>query len=211
MWLENCLNMRSFLLKIVCYLKANPRCVFSAYYKKSKFQSGVKLHSNAKVINSSIGRYTYIGDRSEVSSCDIGGFCSIGKEVIIGTGSHPKNWKSTSPLFYSNSSQLVVNIVSQNLWHSESNTTVQIGHDVWIGSRSIILSGVTVGHGAIIAAGAVITKDVPPYSIVGGVPGRVIGSRFSSEKINELLNEKWWELPLETIIKNVEQFQRRFD
>lgn len=203
--------MRSFFLKIVCYLKANPQCTFSAYYKKSQFQSGVKLHSNAKVINSSIGRYTYIGDRSEISNCDIGGFCSIGKEVIIGTGSHPKNWKSTSPLFYSISSQLGVNIVSQDLWHSEFYTTVRIGHDVWIGSRSIILSGVTVGHGAIIAAGAVVTRDVPPYSIVGGVPSRVIGSRFTRETINELLNEKWWDLPLETIIENLDQFQRRYD
>ena len=68
-----------------------------------------------------------------------------------------------------------------------------IGNDVWIGSNVTILGGITIGHGAIVATGAVVTKDVPPYSVVGGVPAKVIRYRFSEEKIQELLDEKWWE------------------
>lgn len=76
-----------------------------------------------------------------------------------------------------------------------------IGHDVWIGSRVTILGGVTIGTGAIIAAGAVVNKDVPPYTIVGGVPAKIIRTRFSEDICSKLLESKWWELPDETLAK----------
>lgn len=81
-----------------------------------------------------------------------------------------------------------------------------IGNDVWIGANAIILQGVTIGDGAIIAAGAVVTKDVPPYAIVGGVPAKVIKYRFSDEVILKLLQIKWWDKPEEWIIQKLEKF-----
>lgn len=86
------------------------------------------------------------------------------------------------------------------------NGAVTIGNDVWIGANVILLPGVTIGDGAVIAAGAVVTKDVEPYAVVGGVPARLIKYRFSEEKIRLLEEIKWWEWPKEEIERNIELF-----
>ena len=80
---------------------------------------------------------------------------------------------------------------------------IVIGNDVWIGFEAVIMSGVTIGDGAIVGARAVVTKDVPPYTIVGGVPVKEIRKRFSDERISELLNLKWWDWPEEKIQMNI--------
>ena len=81
------------------------------------------------------------------------------------------------------------------------------GNDVWIGSRATILGGVTIGHGAIIAAGAVVTKDVPPYAIVGGVPAKVIKYRFNEQQIEKLLSNPWWDKPIRWIKEHSQEFK----
>jgi Hexapeptide repeat of succinyl-transferase len=80
-----------------------------------------------------------------------------------------------------------------------SRGDVTIGHDVWLGSGAIIMSGVTVGHGAVVAAHAIVTRDVPPYAIVGGNPAKVIRYRFDESIIADLLDARWWDLPQEKI------------
>ena len=80
-----------------------------------------------------------------------------------------------------------------------SKGNVSIGHDVWIGTEALILSGVSIGHGAVIAARSVVTKDVPPYAIVAGVPARVIRSRFDPATVASLLRIAWWDWPREKI------------
>ena len=84
---------------------------------------------------------------------------------------------------------------------------VIIGNDVWIGSHALILGGVKIGDGAVIGAGAVVTKDVPPYAVVGGVPARIIKYRFSQEIIDKLLEIKWWNLPENILKENIKLFQ----
>ena len=81
---------------------------------------------------------------------------------------------------------------------------IVIGNDVWIGYEAVIMSGVTIGDGAIIGTRAVVTKDVPPYTIVGGVPAKQIRKRFSEETISELLELKWWDWTFEKISQNIE-------
>lgn len=138
--------------------------------------------------NSVVGKYCFFGDYTQVTKASIGNYCSVGVSVIIGPGSHDYTMFSTSSAA----------IESQNY----SNLTKQdciIGHDVWIGSQSVILRGVEVGNGCIIAAGSVVTKDVPPYSIVAGVPAKIIKMRFDKKQIEQIQNSKWWELPQEAI------------
>jgi acetyltransferase-like isoleucine patch superfamily enzyme len=122
----------------------------------------------------------------------IGRYCSIADrvEILLG-GDHRLDWVSTFPFA---AFAAVWPAVDDGGYHA-SRGDVTIGHDVWIGSGAMILSGVTIGHGAAVAARAVVTKDVPPYAIVGGNPARVIRSRFDAATVAALLDAAWWDLP----------------
>ena len=117
-------------------------------------------------------------------------YCSIADQVLIGAHHHHLDKISTSPIFYDKS-------VLGASWSTDNRpriTRTKIHHDVWIGVRSTILSGVTVHTGAIIGAGAVVTKDIGPYEIWAGVPARKIGVRFEAELVQLLLESEWWDL-----------------
>lgn len=135
-----------------------------------------------------IGPYTYVNDRTIISSGRIGKFCSIGQACQIGMPEHPLDRISTSSFTYGPRSVMP----QQGEWDDYPHPPV-IGSDVWIGDRALVLQGVTVGDGAVIAAGAVVTKDVPPYSIVAGVPARVLRFRFDAETISRLMEWRWWD------------------
>lgn len=152
------------------------------------------VSSGCNITNSSIGKHSYCGYDCEFNHCDIGCFCSISDSVFIGGGEHPWKWASTSPVFQDKSHG------PRGLKHLASfeipkNKKTIIGNDVWIGHGVSIKQGVNVGDGVVIATGAVVTKDVPPYAIVGGVPAKVLKYRFDDETIEALLKSKWWELP----------------
>lgn len=157
----------------------------------SSFGKNNIIYDHTLIVNCKIGDYTYIGGNNKIQNAIIGKFCSIGPEIRIGLGIHPTDLKSTYPGFYTNSEYYRVDKLYN--FDREEYKQVIIGNDVWIGTRATILDGVRIGDGAIIAAGAVVTKDVPPYAIVGGVPAKLIKYRFTDEKIKELLNERWWE------------------
>lgn len=145
------------------------------------------------VINSSsIGKYSYIGPNSIIQHTRIGNYCSIANDVMCGLGSHPLSRFSTSPIFYRQKNPLNYPLVEDDNSIIEYKSII-IGHDVWVGARAIILDGVKIGTGAVVAAGAVVTHDVAPYSVVGGVPAKTISSRFDTETIDYLLNSEWWE------------------
>ena len=129
----------------------------------------------------------------------IGKFCSIacGTKFLFNSANHTLKSLSTYtfPLFYEDWNLEKSNITTA--WDNKGD--IIIGNDVWIGYEAIIMAGVHVGNGAIIAAHAVVTKDVQPYTIVGGVPARFIRKRFNEEIIQELEKLKWWNWPIEKI------------
>ncbi|MFA0253058.1 CatB-related O-acetyltransferase [Vibrio breoganii] len=129
----------------------------------------------------------------------IGSFCSIAPHVIIAAGNHPTNFKSTSSILYNKKRGFISNNV--DIPHQIAKVT--IGNDVWIASNVIILPGVKISDGAIIAAGSVVNRDVPPYSIVAGVPAKVKKYRFDQNTIESLLQEKWWEWSDKKIKENI--------
>lgn len=132
--------------------------------------------------NVSIGRWSYIEPYTFINGASLGNFCSVGRNVAIGGFQHPYHFISTSPKIYRN----ILNGV-----YDDSSHSVEIGNDVWIGEKAIVLNGV-IGDGAIIAAGAVVTGDVEPYAIVAGVPAKMIGKRFDDRLIAKLLDMQWW-------------------
>ena len=150
--------------------------------------------------NCHIGSYTYIGRNSLLQNVKIGNYCSISHEVMIGLGSHPLTEFSTSPLFYRVKSPLKIKLIEEDTKFKEYKK-ISIGSDVWIGAKAIILDGVTIGNGSVIAAGAIVTKDVPPYAIVGGIPAVLIRFRFKENIRNKLLQTLWWEKEAEQVLK----------
>lgn len=166
---------------------ASKNCVFEGFNH---------LLGKSQLANTKLGLMTYVSS-ARISNASIGRFCSIGFESIIGLGSHPSKYLSTHPTFYSVGGQSGLSFVTATTFTEYQPIT--IGNDVWVGARAIILGGVTIGDGAIVAAGAVVVGDVPPFAIVGGVPARIIKYRFSEDVIAELLDWKWWLFPLEKI------------
>ncbi|MBI6941491.1 CatB-related O-acetyltransferase [Pseudomonas putida] len=147
---------------------------------------------------SSLGKYAFVNADSIIyANVKMGRYCALGRFVEIGLAKHPINFLTTHHLAISASPFLRdadFSSATKIPWQVHPETVV--GNDVWIGAKACIASGLTIGDGAIVAAGAVVTKDVAPYAIVGGNPARVIRSRFSPEIVETLLKLKWWDLPL---------------
>ncbi len=137
----------------------------------------------------------------------IGKFCSIacGARFIFNSANHAMTSLSTYPfpLFFEEWGLERKNVTDS--WDNKGD--IVIGNDVWIGYEAVIMAGVTVGDGAIIGTRALVTKDVPPYTIVGGVPAKAIRKRFSEETISSLLEIKWWNWSKERIAENIDAIQ----
>ena len=155
------------------------------------------FHGNNKVHNMSIGKNSYVSFNSIIYHADIGDYCSIGPNVIIGYGDHPTNMISTSPHIYLNN--LLYNANETDSILISHFNKVKILNDVWIGANVFIKNGVKIGNGAIVGAGSVVLKDVGDYEIVVGVPAAFLRKRFNDEVIKLLLESKWWFLNIETL------------
>ncbi|MEM6735082.1 MAG: CatB-related O-acetyltransferase [Bacteroidota bacterium] len=137
---------------------------------------------------------------SQINWIKVGNFCSIARDVSIQEYNHPINRIST---YY-----IQKNIFKSNhMSEIESKGDIIIGNDVWIGSKSQILSGVEINDGGVVAAGSIVTKSVPPYAVVAGSPAKIIKYRFSDQIIEELLKIKWWNWPVEKIKTHREIFE----
>lgn len=137
----------------------------------------------------------------------IGKFCSIacGAKFLFTSANHAMRSLSTYPfLIFFEQWGLDVKKIT-NAWDNKGD--IVIGNDVWIGFEAVILSGVTIGDGAIIGTRAVVTKDVPPYTIVGGIPAKQIRKRFSDDVISELLKLQWWNWSENRVKQNIDSIQ----
>jgi acetyltransferase-like isoleucine patch superfamily enzyme len=152
--------------------------------------------------NVEIGDFSYIsGPRSYVEAALIGKYCSIARQVTIGVSNHNYKWITTHPILTSPE----YGYINMGVDEFQKNPPV-IGNDVWVGMNSVIMRGVVIGDGAVIAANSVVTKDVPPYAIVGGNPAKIIKYRFSDKIIEKLMRIKWWNWPKEKIKQNINLF-----
>lgn len=165
------------------------RLGFGCKLKNTEVGFRVYIGENSVLNNSSINDFSYVNSNVKIRDTKIGKFCSIGPNVKIVLGSHPLNFISTHPSFYSNNKPFVG---FSNTMHFDEFKPVVIQNDVWIGEDVLIPGGIKIGNGAVVLARSVVTKDVEPYAIVGGVPAKVIKYRFDSETINKINKSEWW-------------------
>jgi acetyltransferase-like isoleucine patch superfamily enzyme len=158
--------------------------------RESEIHRTAKVESGSSVYRSSLGRYSFCGYDCELFYASVGSFTSIANNVVLGGARHPMEWISTSPVFYHGRDSVRAKFSEHRL---PDPLRVEVGHDVWVGRSAIVISGVRVGTGAVIGAGAVVSRDVPPYSVVVGNPARVVKMRFSDDIVKQLLETKWWE------------------
>lgn len=197
-----------YLFNFIYYRIRFPLSAISpkSFITNSKIQDKVKIDGGCRIENCEIGKYTYIsggpggGIGSRFLNVKIGKYCQIAHNVEIINSSHFADRISTYP-FYSEKLSFLYDKKNDS---DKMITKTEVGNDVWICAHVTIIGNVKIGDGAIIAAGAVVTKDVEPYSMVGGVPAKLIRRRFSEQSIRYLSELKWWNREDEEIKKNIE-------
>jgi len=175
-----------------------------AIVKSSELLDHISINRRNQIYHSNIGRYSYTGSNTMIRYSLLGNFCSVSWNVSIGGGEHPQNNVTTSTLenFHFLDSGRWDEKVKSEIDYYQGECT--IGNDVWIAANVVILRNVKIGNGAIIGAGAVVTKDVEPYSIAVGVPAKTIKKRFNDKTIEALEEIQWWNWSVDIIRNNLD-------
>lgn len=183
-----------------------------------------RLHGTARLKGCRIGRYAEVGERvilrdvvvgdftyferhGEAIHADIGRFCSIAANVRINALDHPTERPLSHKITYRPNEYFRWQPLDANWRQKRADKRVIIGHDVWIGHGAVVLPGVRIGNGAVIGANAVVAKNVPPYTVVGGVPAHPIRRRFSEEIAERLERLALWDWPLERLYDAISDMQ----
>ncbi|MFT4468672.1 CatB-related O-acetyltransferase [Arthrobacter sulfonylureivorans] len=147
-----------------------------------------------------IGMLTYVGPGCELNNVSLGRFCAVAPNVLIGATEHPTDWLSVHPFQYNGTRQFkdqpAYEEIAASIPFDGGKGPSYIGNDVWIGEGAVVRRGTRIGDGAIVAARAVVSRDVEPYTVVAGVPARPIRTRFSADLVARLLALRWWEYDL---------------
>ncbi|MEO1109135.1 MAG: chloramphenicol acetyltransferase [Pseudomonadota bacterium] len=167
----------------------HPDCQIS----NSQFGEYVEIGAGSRVANSVWGDYSYCDRTCDIANAEIGKFANIASFTRIGATDHPMEKASLHHFLYRSASYWDDEEDDANWFAHRASRTARIGHDTWIGHGAMIKPEVTIGHGAVVAAGAVVTKDVAPFSIVGGVTATEIRRRFSISVADRMMALAWWD------------------
>ncbi|MHA2939516.1 CatB-related O-acetyltransferase [Vibrio sp. RC27] len=176
----------------------------------SSFSEYAHILDGATISNSSIGRFSRINGAT-LSNATIGAFTTVTRRSVVGGGGdHPLDQVSYHSLFYMPDKKQHPNLTLSTIdKYPNALKRVIIGNDVWVGSDAFIKHGVTIGDGAVVASGSIVTKDVPPYAIVGGVPAKVIKYRHEDKELRAaLIESQWWNWPVAALQVISDNFDR---
>lgn len=161
--------------------------------ENSTFGRYVEIGRQSSVLNSEIGDYSYCTDRCDIANATIGKFSNIASAVRIGATDHPLNTASLHHFLYRSASYWEDAENDASWFEKRRARRAFVGHDTWIGHAAQIKPEVTVGHGAVVASGAIVTKDVAPYEIVAGVPAKHMRWRQPADIAERLIDLAWWD------------------
>lgn len=170
--------------------------------KHSQLKDYVRIDRMNHLDHTNLGRHTYTGANTVIMHSDVGAFSSISWGVTIGGGEHDHSRIAQHCFIYNEYDDICPDNVPPP--YNRFSCKCVIGNDVWIAANVTILRGITIGDGAVIGANALVSKDIPPYAIVGGVPARIIKFRFSPEIITALLKLRWWQWSEQKLRRNYE-------
>ncbi len=196
----------NFSIRLIsCFiLSKNGRKKFRKLFLLKPLNTETKYEKNRRLYN--MGKHSYMHNGTIVLNPEktvIGAYTSIGHDCDIGACMHPIHTLSTHTFIYAFDDYETTGLKNKKAikhYLDDGKKEVIIGNDVWIGAKAVIMNGVHIGDGAIIGSSAVVTKDVPPYAVVVGIPAKIIKYRFDNETIKHLLELKWWEYPEEVIL-----------
>ena len=195
-------NYEMLLCKLIRMFRKNDKCpkfIMKLSHKRYGYEDNLARYYIARYQNVHIGKYSYGYDILGTQFLkSMGSFCSVAIGNICVAGNHHMEYVTTSPILTYEKFGFTDNLDEESFLHS-----IEIGNDVWIGSGCLIFPHIKIGDGAVIAAGSIVRKDVPPYAVVGGVD-RILKYRFSQDKIEKLLKIQWWNWPDEKIKDNID-------
>ena len=174
-------------------LSVDPTVDPTAKLQETKLGAYCEVGARTMLLDVEMGDYSYVVNDAQITYTTIGKFCSIAAMTRINPGNHPMHRATQAHFTYRSSAYFPGETDDAEFFAWRKSYRIHIGHDVWIGHGAIVLPGRNIGTGAVIAAGAIVTKDVPAYTIVGGNPARPIKRRFPEDIADRLARLAWWD------------------
>jgi phosphonate metabolism protein (transferase hexapeptide repeat family) len=189
-------------------LSVDPTVDPTAKLQETRLGAYCEVGARTMLLDVEMGDYSYVVNDAQITYTTIGKFCSIAAMTRINPGNHPMHRATQAHFTYRSSAYFPGETDDAEFFAWRKSYRIHIGHDVWIGHGAIVLPGRNIGTGAVIAAGAIVTKDVPAYTIVGGNPARPIKRRFSEEIANRLARLAWWDWDHESLRAALPDFRK---
>lgn len=173
----------------------------------AEFGRYVEIGKGSRVLNSRVGDYSYCDRYADIANADVGKFANIASFTRIGPTDHPMQLASLHHFHYRSSDYFEGVDNDARFFAHRASRVATIGHDTWVGHNATIRPEVTIGHGAVVAAGAVVTHDVQPYTIVAGIPARVIKRRLPESTAKRLIALAWWNWDHDLLAERLDDFR----
>lgn len=188
------------------FLSEDPTISESARVKDCSFGRFTEVAAGAVMVETELDDYSYVMENCDIIYTSIGKFANIASSVRLNPGNHPMDWVSQHHFLYRRRQYLLRDSDHQPFFNWRRRQRVTIGHDTWIGHRAIVMPGITIGNGAVIGSAAVVTKNVPPYAVVAGVPAKIIRYRFPDSIWRAIEKTGWYHWDHDTLKERLNDF-----
>jgi phosphonate metabolism protein (transferase hexapeptide repeat family) len=200
-------HIAAYNLPAAAHLELAPTLAPNAVVRDCRFGRYTQVGEQSQMADCLLDDYSYIGSHCDLMSTDIGKFANIAAMVRINPGFHPMEWPTLHHFTYRRAMYGMADQDDADFFAWRRRQRVVIGHDTWIGHGAVLMPGLRIGNGAVVGSNAVVTKDVPPYAIVGGVAAKVIRQRFPRAIAEAIEATAWWDWDHDTLTERMADFR----